>query len=186
MTRAMTFREVYDSHVRFVWRAMARLGVPGSDLADAVQDVFLVVHRRLPEFEARSKMTTWLFGIASRVAADRRRVAHTRKEFLVGEVPGHAGEGGVDSTALVDERRARAILDGILDRMPDEQRTVFMLFELEGMTGDEIADLLDVPVGTVRSRLRLAREAFHDAVARMRTRERAQEGALPVAREAWR
>ena len=70
----MTFKEVYDEHFRFVWRSLRRLGVRESDVPDAVQDVFLVVHRRLAEFEGRSKVTTWLFGICFRVARDRRKL----------------------------------------------------------------------------------------------------------------
>src|SRR5262245_65871367 len=80
MAEPMTFREVYDEHFRFVWRSLRRLGVRESDVADAVQDVFVVVHRRLGDFEGRSKVTTWLYGICYRVAKDRRRVAYVRRE----------------------------------------------------------------------------------------------------------
>jgi RNA polymerase sigma-70 factor (ECF subfamily) len=72
---------------------------------------------------------------------------------------------------MADRQRARATLETILNRMPDEQRIVFTLFEFDEMTGDEIADLLDLPVGTVRSRLRLARATFERSVARLRSRE---------------
>ena len=74
-----TFREVYEEHFRFVWRSLRRLGVPESDVADAVQDVFLVVHRRLGDFEGRSKVSTWLYGISLRVARDRKRSAFVRR-----------------------------------------------------------------------------------------------------------
>jgi RNA polymerase sigma-70 factor (ECF subfamily) len=179
----MTFREVYDSQVRFVWRALLRLGVHECDLSDAVQDVFVVVHRKLPEFEGRSKMTTWLFGICIRVASDRRRSAHARRELLASDVLSSIAA-DQDVGAFLDRRRARELLDGILERMPEDQRIVFTLFELEGLTGDEIAELLDVPVGTVRSRLRLAREAFREAVARLRLRERTIASRVFAAREA--
>jgi RNA polymerase sigma-70 factor (ECF subfamily) len=182
----MTFREVYDNHVRFVWRALLRLGVPERDVPDAVQDVFVVVHRRLSEFEGRSKISTWLFGISMRVAADRRRVAHARWERIDSEMLPSVGAKDPDAVALLERRRAREMLGDILDRMPEEQRIAFVLFELEGMSGDEIAELLEVSVGTVRSRLRLAREVFQEAVARVRARERRHEGFLPVSREALR
>ena len=71
----MTFKEVYDENFRFVWRSLRRLGVREGDVPDAVQDIFLIVHRKLGEFEGRSKVTTWLFGICLRVARDRRRAA---------------------------------------------------------------------------------------------------------------
>jgi RNA polymerase sigma-70 factor, ECF subfamily len=164
------FRAVYDAHVRFVWRVLLRLGVRESDLPDAVQDVFVVVHRKLPEFEHRSKMTTWLFAICARVASDRRQLAHERREQPSSDLAPR-DDAQVDPGALVDRRRARALIDAIMNRMPEEQRTVFALFELEGMSGEEIAQALDVPVGTVRSRLRLARAAFDQSVARLQARE---------------
>ncbi len=167
----MDFRELYESHVRFVWRALGRLGVPAADLPDAAQEVFVVAHRRLAEFEGRAKMTTWLFGISMRVAADRRKLAHRRCELPTRQLPDAAAE-GADASSLVDRQRARLMLEQILDRMPDEQRVVFTLFELEELTGEEIAELLDVPVGTVRSRLRLARATFEQAVQRHQATER--------------
>jgi RNA polymerase sigma-70 factor (ECF subfamily) len=174
----MSFRAFYDEHVRFVWRALLRIGVQESDLSDAVQDVFVVVHRKLPEFDERAKVTTWLFAICMRVASERRRRAHLRHELCSGQVPAAPSADEPDADALVERRRARELLETVLDRMPDEQRLVFSLFEFEGMTGDEIAELLAVPIGTVRSRLRLARESFEASVARLRARDRAWSGAL--------
>jgi RNA polymerase sigma-70 factor, ECF subfamily len=167
-----TFRQFYDAHVRFVWRAMLRLGVGENDVSDAVQEAFVVVHRKLPEFEARSKVTTWLFGICMRIASDRRQRAHTRREVPscdLASLPVDAVEG---VEALSDRERARELLATILDGMSEEQRIVFALFELEGLSGEAIAELLDIPIGTVRSRLRLAREALRQAIARVQARER--------------
>lgn len=173
----MDFRAFYDNHVRFVWRALLRTGVPEHEVPDAVQDVFVVVHRKLPEFEARSKVTTWLFAICIRVASDRRRLAHGRYEILSEHITEYAlgGESaGDDPLVLTAKQRARDTLAAILNRMPEEQRIVFALFELDGMTGNEIAELLEVPVGTIRSRLRLARATFEQSVARLRSREAAR------------
>ncbi|HEY1534274.1 MAG TPA: sigma-70 family RNA polymerase sigma factor, partial [Polyangiaceae bacterium] len=78
----MDFKEVYDANFAFVWRSLRRLRVPDASLKDAMQDVFLVVHRRLGEFEGRAKVSTWLFGICLRVAKDYRRRAHVRREVL--------------------------------------------------------------------------------------------------------
>mgnify|MGYP000952897088 CR=1 FL=1 len=163
----MDFRAFYETHVRFVWRGLVRAGVAEAELPDAVQDVFLVVHRKLDQFENRSSLTTWLFGICIRVASDRRRKAHVRHEISSTTMPVAHVE--MDDEEL-DRRRARAVLEAILARMPDEQRLVFSLFELEGMTGEEIAALLEIPVGTVRSRLRLSRAVFDDAVSRLQRR----------------
>jgi RNA polymerase sigma-70 factor (ECF subfamily) len=171
-----TFRQFYDAHVRFVWRAMFRLGVGENDVPDAVQEVFVVVHRRLPEFEGRSKVTTWLFSICMRVASDRRQRAHARREIPSSDLASFRIEVGESVDALWDRERARELLAAIVDRMPEEQRIVFSLFELEGLSGDEIAELLDVPTGTVRSRLRLARATYRQAVVRLQARERPREG----------
>lgn len=172
MTPAMEFRALYDAQARFVWRSLHRLGVKEAELPDALQDVFVVVHRKLPEFEGRSKLTTWLFAICIRVASDRRKLARERYEVLSEHTPVAVNAFTHDEQALLtDKNRAREMLESILERMPEEQRIVFSLFELDGMSGDDIAELLDVPVGTVRSRLRLARTTFDRAVSRLQKRE---------------
>lgn len=167
----MTFREVYDEHFRFVWRSLRRLGVRESDIADAVQDVFVVVHRKLPEFEGRSKLTTWLYGVSMKVARDRRRSAYERRvrddDASLSERP----DEGVDVAADAERNQGLAILELLLDELPLEQRAVFTLFELDQKTGDEIAELCDVPLGTVYSRLRLARQAFAAALSRRNAKE---------------
>jgi len=168
----MTFRQVYDEHFRFVWRSLRRLGVRESDVADAVQDVFVVVHRKLPEFEGRSKLTTWLYGISMKVARDRRRSAYERRvrteEAPISERPDEA----VDVAADAERNQGLAILEAILDELPIEQRAVFTLFELDQKKGEEIAELCDVPLGTVYSRLRLARASFEAALSRHHAKER--------------
>ncbi|APR83737.1 RNA polymerase sigma factor RpoE [Minicystis rosea] len=171
--RLLSFKEVYDEHFRFVWRSLRRLGVPESDVADAVQDVFLVVHRRLGEFEGRSKVTTWLYGISYRVAHDRRRLAHVRRRADDDE--GHLDERAdenADVAAAAERRQGLAMLEAILDDLPMDQRAVFTLFELDGVGGEAIAEMLEIPLGTVYSRLRLAREQFKKALARLQARDR--------------
>jgi RNA polymerase sigma-70 factor, ECF subfamily len=160
----MTFRELYEEHLPFVWRSLRRLGVRETDLGDAAQEVFVVVHRRLAEFEGRSKITTWLFGICLRVASSRRRVSGVR-EVSTGEALDVVDE-HADVEAAVERLRGIALLEAILHRMSLEQRTVFILFELDGVPLAEIADLVSAPLGTVQSRLRLARQAFRAAVDR--------------------
>ncbi len=165
------FRELYDEHFRFVWRSLHRLGVREDDVPDAVQEVFVVVHRRLAEFEGRSKMTTWLFGICMRVASDHRRSAVVRREIPTeaGALDA-AGDRIDDVSAAAEAARRRELLYRILDELPDEQRAVFILFEIEGLSGDAIADLVGIPVGTVRSRLRLARDGFRRSLARVQAK----------------
>ena len=159
----LDFEELYRTHHDFVWRTLRRMGVGERDAMDAGQKVFLIAHRRLAMFDGRSTVKTWLCGIALRVASDYRRSAISRREVLVADTPcGNSHE--ADQLQRLEERERLAILDDVLSEMPVEQRAVFVLFELEEMSGEEIATLLAVPEGTVRSRLRLARRAFSKSV----------------------
>ncbi len=160
----MVFEAAYRAHFADVWRTLRRLGVAERDALDATQEVFVVAYRRWQEFEGRSTVKTWLLGIAYRVAADRRRSAPVRREVLA-ERAVAATE--VDPEAEVEQRDLAHVLEQILERLPLEQRAVFTMFEMEGLTGEEIATALGVPVGTVRSRLRLARQAFCQATQRL-------------------
>lgn len=156
----MTFEELYDQNFDFIWRTLRRLGVSASDLPDATQEVFVVVHRQLGAFEGRAKVTTWLFKIALRVARDRRRRAHVRRELPGSDVLETIADPCDDVTARLERRDDLALFDAALEGLDLEQRAVFTLFELEGMTGQGIAELLEIPLGTVYSRLRLGRVAF--------------------------
>lgn len=168
----MTFREVYDEHFRFVWRSLRRLGVREDDVQDAVQDVFVVVHRRLGDFEGRSKVTTWLFGICLRVARDRRRLAYTRRTSCDEASIAERADDTADVAAEVERKQGMELLDAMLDEMPIEQRAVFTLFELDAMTGEDIAEMLEIPLGTVYSRLRMARDQFRRSLTRHQARDR--------------
>ncbi len=165
----LSLERVYRSHFSFVWRSLRRLGVSEADAPDAAQDVFLVVHAKLAAFDLAVPITTWLYAICMRVASDRRRSARSRYEVLAepAEPPSRAS----DAESSLDLERRRSILATALDAMPISQRAVFTLFELDGWTGDRIAELLQIPLATVHSRLRLARETFRAVVARQKTRE---------------
>jgi RNA polymerase sigma-70 factor (ECF subfamily) len=170
----MTFEQIYETHFDLVWRLLRRFGVSESDAPDAAQEVFLVVHRKLPEFEQRSKVSTWLYGICLRVAADRRRRPEARIQKSSDDELIDVPDDKNDAYDDLVRRQGLEQLDRILDTMTFEQRTVFVLFEIEECEGDEIAGLLQVPIGTVRSRLRLAREAFRIGVERAQARARYQ------------
>ncbi|MEZ4221181.1 MAG: RNA polymerase sigma factor [Polyangiaceae bacterium] len=164
-------RAIYDEHFDFVWRSLRRLGLHEDDIPDAVQDVFLIVHRKLATFRGESKMTTWLFGISMRVAADRRRRAHVRREVVTDTLPEQADPNS-DVMKDVAAREGAALLEEILEEMSPKQRTVFVLFELHGVPCEEISTLMGVPLGTVYSRLRLARECFRRSIDRRQAGER--------------
>ncbi len=171
MADPTTFREVYDEHFAFVWKSLRRLGVGEADVPDAVQEVFLVVHRKLGEFEGRSKLTTWLFGIALRVARDRQKLAVHRRQVSDEAVVLAEPDARADVHGAAERNEGLALLESILDAMPLEQRAVFVLYELDGRSSQEIAEMLDIPLGTTYSRLRLAREVFQRAASRHQARE---------------
>jgi RNA polymerase sigma-70 factor (ECF subfamily) len=163
------FRAVYEAHFRFVWGALRRLGVREADALDLTQKVFLTLHARAGDFEGRSKLRTFIFGICQRVASDYRRSAMVRYEVVTdsAELDAHReSDIGVAQTEA-ESRQHAEVAESILNKLPEPQRVVFVLFELDEMSGEEIAELLGVPVGTVRSRLRLAREAVRREVRRL-------------------
>lgn len=154
--------QIYGEHHAFVWRSIVRLGVDQARAPDAVHDVFMVVARRLAEYEGRATMRTWLFAIAMRVAQAARRDAarEQRHHDRLRDV-------AVDSHAPHDGADAARMLAALLDRLDDDQRAVFIMAELEGMTAPEIAAATQTKIPTVYSRLRLAKEALARHAARM-------------------
>jgi RNA polymerase sigma-70 factor (ECF subfamily) len=158
-------QQIYVDHAQFVWASLQRLGIRDSDLQDVHQEVFVIVHKRLHAFEGESTLTTWIFGICARVAANYRRLARVRREQVVAEVPEASSrdEHGPEAGAIMTQNRAR--LQALLDGMDPEKRAVFVMFELEETPCSEIAEMLGVPVGTVYSRLHAARKQFDAAVA---------------------
>jgi len=168
---APSFDDVYEQTFDFAWRSARRLGVPVSAVDDVVQDAFVVVHRRLPEFEGRSSIKTWVFGILLRVVSDHRRTL--RRKGGLAELP---HEDVLESSAVgpietLEKRQAAGVLHALLEELDDDKRAVFVLAELEELAAPEIAEMLGIPANTVYSRLRAAREAFERALARHRARE---------------
>jgi RNA polymerase sigma-70 factor (ECF subfamily) len=162
-----TFDEVYDEHFAFVWRTVLNRGVPAAGVDDVVQEVFVVVHRKLAGFEGRSSIRTWLAGVVRRVVADhvrKRGNAPIGDEPLESESPS-AGPGPAEE---LDQKAAAKLLDELLARMPEAQREVFILHEIEELTGREIAEVVGANENTVHTRLRAARRIFENGVARLR------------------
>lgn len=149
--RVQTFRAVYREHFRFVWRSLRRLGIDEHECADAAQQVFVVVHRRLDEFRNEAKVTTWLFAICANVVANTRRSRGRRNEVGLDEAT------APPNASAHARSEARLTVEWLLEGMPLDQRTTFLMFEVEQLTCAEIAKVTDTPVGTVKSRLRLAR-----------------------------
>lgn len=160
------FRDSFD----FVYRSVRRLGVPDAFADDAVQEVFMVAFRRWEDFEGRSKPRTWLFGIALRVARNQRRriVRKDQHDRLPEQLVG----GRRDPESDAQAEQAHRFLQEFLDGLDEAKRSVFILAELEQASAPEIADILEVPVNTVYSRLRSARKAFEAAVERLHAKDR--------------
>jgi RNA polymerase sigma-70 factor, ECF subfamily len=168
-----TFEEVYELHFDFVWRSLRRLGVAASGLDDATQEVFLVVHRRLHEFEGRARLTTWLFRIALNIAEHhKRRALRKPSEPLNDTLATHTQT----PQEVLAQRQEHELVYEILAKLDDEKRTVFVLAELEEISPNDIALILGVPVNTVYSRLRVARQQF---VEHLRRHQHQTERTLP-------
>jgi RNA polymerase sigma-70 factor, ECF subfamily len=163
------WRALASDHVDFIWRSLRRLGVFEADLADAVQQVFLVAARKIDLMRERSERG-FLFQTAIRVASDSRRTRTRRHEVPVDILDSLPDEGPRPDEDL-EARLRRAQLDRILDEMPIELRAVFVLSEIEELTMAQIAVLMDTPPGTVASRLRRARAEFSELVARLHEKE---------------
>jgi len=150
-----TLRQVFDEHARYVWRVLRHLGVPDAELDDLCQEVFLVVHRQLPSFEARSKLSTWLYGICVRTASDYRRRARVRYERTAAD----PGASLVASRGLEPDARfgAKNELLQLLAQLDEDKRTVLVLYEIEGLGMSEVAEIVGCPVQTAYSRLHAAR-----------------------------
>jgi RNA polymerase sigma-70 factor (ECF subfamily) len=173
--RTPSFDEVYQRYLDFIWRSVRRLGVDEGAVDDVVQQVFMVVHRRLPEFSHASSVRTWVFGIMLRVVREHRR--SLRRKSLHGNGPQTDPETLADDRERgPDESTARAeaarLLQRWLDQLDDEKREVFVLAELEQMTAKEIAEVTGTNKSTIYSRLRSARLEFERAAERCRHQDR--------------
>jgi RNA polymerase sigma-70 factor (ECF subfamily) len=164
-------RDLYESHFDFVWRTARRLGASESQVDDVVQEVFLVVQRRLPSFEGRSELKTWLFGIARRVVYATVRRRGKQREVVLPEgvdVPDARAPSAETQLATHEDTQ---LLYALLNELDEDKREVFVLSELEEMSGPEIAQALDLELSNVYARIRSARQAFDAALKRHRARE---------------
>jgi RNA polymerase sigma-70 factor, ECF subfamily len=168
---------IYEQYGPFIWKVLYRMGVPPADLPDAMQEVLLVVHRRLDSYDRRSKLTTWLFGIGLRVAATARRKRLRRRETDLEPIDHWVGVTEAAQTErLVTERDAQWRLERVLDSLEPEQRALFSFYEIEEMSCASIAELLEIPVGTVHSRLSKLREQVIFALKRLEAQEQVRFG----------
>jgi RNA polymerase sigma-70 factor (ECF subfamily) len=176
--RADRLRLVVRAHYASLWRFLRRLGVHESAVEDAAQQVLCVVARRIDEVRPDSEKS-FLFGVAFRVARAVRREQQRRLRIGGDEILALVPDSTPDAGDELDDQRARDVLDALLEAMPLDLRTVFVLYEIDEMTMADIALALALPPGTVASRLRRAREAF-SALSR---RAQARAAACPARRK---
>jgi len=167
--------EMLRAHFRDVWRIVRRFGVPENSADDAAQEVFIIAARRLSDIAPGSERP-FLFASAVRVAANARRALGARRECAEDDGLPEGVDPRPNAEVLLDQKRLRQLLDRVLDELSDYLRVCFVLYELEGMSSPEIAELLAIPIGTVASRLRRAREAFEQAASKLKARLQTRGG----------
>lgn len=173
-TSAPSLDALYREHVRFAWRTARYLGVPAADAQDVVHEIFIVVQRRLPDFDPKRSARAWIGGITRHVVLHHKR-SHARAENRVARL-----EPPTDTTPSPDDavsrREAEAFLTAFLDSLPQPKREAFVLGELENLTAAEIGEVVGENPNTVYSRLRSARQAFQASVDRLDARRRREGG----------
>lgn len=162
---APTFADVFQTHAAYVLGLLGRLGVAAGDIEDVAQDVFVTIHQKLPGFEGRSSLKTWVCGICLRKASGYRRRAHRRHEFLVAESTERAAASEQPEAAALRHEHVR-LLQQALVALPEAQMQVFVLYELEELPMVDVARAVGCRRFTAYTRLRAARRAIREHVER--------------------
>lgn len=166
--------EVYEGEVAFVWRTIRYLGVPLSDAEDVAHDVFIVVQRRLADYDPSQRLRPWIAGITRNVVLHYKRSRARIERKVAAMEPAAESEPPQELDEMISRQQAAAILESFLRALDDDKRDVFVMCELEGLSAPEAAEILGVSVNTVYSRLRAGRQLFQkrvDRIDRVRRRE---------------
>ncbi len=166
-----SFANLYNTHFDFVWSTARYLGVGPSEIDDVVQEVFFTIYGRLHTIERPESLRSWIYGVVRRIVSKyhrnkRTRLIETGTERIEPEMqpewrtPQH----------LAEQHEQATLLWSLLEKLDTSRREVFVLAELEEMTAPEIADAVGVPLNTVYSRLRVARQELEEALQRCRAR----------------
>ena len=171
---ALDFDVLYEAHVDFAWRAARRMGLGAADAEDVVQEAFVVVHRRLAEFEGRADIKTWVFKILLHLVRHHFRTHLRRPGDRAVDDPGsvHGLVTEQDPAAALERSEAVDVLDRLLGQLDDDKREVLVLAEIEQMTLAQIAEVTGANPNTVASRVRAARQEFAKLLLRFQARER--------------
>ena len=171
VTPVPSFAGLYKSHFAFVWRNLRRLGVPEARLRDAAQDAFLVVHRRLSEFEGRGTVQAWLYSIVRRVAADHRRHISRKSPSVPEPADGLSDETNPDPEDQAARGEEMRLLLQLLEELDPDRRELLILVDLEGLSVTEGAAVLGCNLNTAFSRLKSARQHMQTGLERYRANE---------------
>ena len=169
-------RTAFQRHFDCVWRYLKRIGLNDADADDGAQQAFVILSRKIDRVEV-GKERAYLCRTAHRVAADMRKKAHRRHELNDDDSGEEPERESLNPENLTGQRAAREMLDHVLQQLPIDLRTVFVLFEIEEFSTDQIADTLELATGTVASRLRRAREKFQHLVAKLERQNERRGGA---------
>jgi RNA polymerase sigma-70 factor (ECF subfamily) len=156
-----SFAEVFRAHLPFAWRVLRSLGVPSADIEDICQEVFVVVHRKLPAFEPRASLSTWIYGICWRVWKDEKDRSYRRHEEPTAALPESPAADRTPPLTPGDwanHNEALQLLSVIVDGLDENQRTVFVLCDLEQVPMKDVAAMLGCPLQTGYTRLHAARD----------------------------
>lgn len=160
----LTLDGLYRDYANFVWRSVQRLGIPEPLAPDTVHEVFIVARNKLSTYEGRGSPASWLFGIARGVCANHRRASQrAQRRHPQWSPPAPAP----DPEDLLVRRDAQQAIERFLESLPETQRSVFALADIEGLSGPEIAEALELELNAVYSRLRLARRKLETYVANL-------------------
>jgi RNA polymerase sigma-70 factor (ECF subfamily) len=161
--------ELLPAHYPAVWRTLRRLGLDEGSADDGAQEAFIVLSRRLGDVHPGAERT-FLLACAVRVAANHRRTWRAKHEVVDDHALATEHDPLPSAEQLLDQKRLRQSFDDVLESWPEDIRTAFVLYELEGLSVPEIAQVTETKVGTVASRLRRARELFQASAKRLRAR----------------
>lgn len=177
----VSFESIYREYFQFVWSSVRRLGVHPAATDDVVQEVFVVIHARLHTLERPEALRSWIYGIVRRTVSGHhrsRRVKEASGAALALEPDSHPRQ--PTPADLAEQNDQVKLLWSVLDELDEAKREVFVMAELDELTGPEIAEVLEIPLNTAYSRLRAARQAFEEALMRRSVRREGQGGACPA------
>ena len=168
------FEAIFQQYFEFVWSSAKRLGVSSASTDDVVQEIFMVIHAKLHTLRQPQSLRSWIYGIARRTVSDHHRSQRTRSAAgaALAEEAELLRPASPSPEALSGQNDQVKLLWSLLENLEAPKREVFVLAELEEMTAPEIAEALDIPLNTAYSRLRAARQAFEESLARRAARDK--------------